>query len=781
MKPAYWFCRALGPAVLSFALLGADAAHAIGILVPTQPGIPALRLLNHRVEVVVTERGARTKVTQEFLNPTGQQLEATYLFPLPKGATVDEYALWMNGKREIGKVMERGRARSIYESIVRRARDPGLIEYVDGEMFQARVFPIPARGRQRVELIYSHLVDYEAGVHRYLYPMKTDAMAATTLEDFTLTVDVKNKLPIRNLYSPTHRVGTRTRGTQAWASMEKNGFSLADDFILYWSVDDKDVGLTVLTYKDEAEPGYFMLLASPRDDFRDREIIGKRVSFVIDISGSMAGQKIQAAKQALDYCVSKLGEDDLFNVIPFGSYVEKFSDKMVAASRDNVQKARAFVQQIEAVGGTNIDEAFQAAFDGVSGSSQAPHIVVFMTDGRPTVGETDVTKLLASVQGRNRDSARIFVFGVGEDLNTVLLDKLADNNGGRASYLKGDASLQQEVTAFYDRISYPVLSGLKLEVNGVSIFGTHPRTLPGLFRGSQLVLLGRYRNAGRASVTLTGQSGRGQRSFSYSADFAASGTEHKFIPRLWAQRQVGMLLGEIRDKGETPGLVDEVTQLATAFGIITPYTSYLVVEPTMQQPRPELVRRGLDDMIPSRPRGGPVREEERSVFAPAPAEAEADMAFAPPSAAAPSASGGFAKGEGRVARPKKDSKARDSLRTATGETAVAAAREIGRLQDATVATARQAPTAVVRALGRKFKFDSGYYVDEKSRADDKTLTIKAYSDAYFMVLRLRPGLKDALKLGEKIKVNVGKGRTLIIASEGKEKIAEGELKSFLAK
>ena len=780
MKSVTSFRKLLGSMVLLSALLGDDAAHAIGILVPTQPGIPALKLLNHRVEVVITERGARTKVSQEFLNPTGQQLEATYLFPLPKGATVDEYALWMNGKREVGKVMERGQARAIYESIVRRARDPGLIEYVDGELFQARVFPIPANGRQRVELIYSQLVDYEAGNHRYVYPMKTDALATSTLEDFTLTVDIKNKLPIRNLYSPTHQVGTRTRGNEAWASMEKNSFSLADDFVLYWTVDDKDVGLTVLTYKDESEPGYFMLLASPRDDFRDKEIIGKRVSFVVDISGSMAGQKIQATKQALDYCISKLGEDDLFNVIPFGSYVEKFSDKLVPANRDNVQKARAFVQQIEAVGGTNIDEAFQAAFEGASGSSQAPHIIVFMTDGRPTVGETDIGKLLTIVQGRNKDSARIFVFGVGEDLNTVLLDKLADNNGGRASYLKGDASLQQEVTAFYDRISYPVLSDLKLEVTNVGIFGTHPNKLPGLFRGSQLVLLGRYRNPGRANVTLTGQSGRGQRTFTYTADFASAGTEHKFIPRLWAQRQVGMLLSEIREKGETPGLVEEVTQLATSFGIITPYTSYLVVEPTMQQPRPDLVRRGMDDeRMANRPQGGPA-PETKSVFAPAPAEAEADKDFAAPSAA-PMGSGGYGKGDGYVSKSKKESRARDSLRTSSGETAVAAAREIGKLQDATVAGARQAPTAVVRALGRKFKFDSGYYVDEKSSAGDKTLTIKAYSDAYFLVLKLRPELKDALKLGEKIKVNVGKGRTLIIAPEGKDKLDEGELKNFLAK
>ena len=371
--------------LLALTVFLAPDAKAIGILVPNQPGLSALKLVHHRVEVEVNERGSKTKVIQEFKNETGRQLEATYLFPLPKNATVDEFALYMNGKREIGKVMERKKARAIYESIVRRAQDPGLIEYVDAQLFQARVFPIPANGTQKVELTYTHLVPYEGGLHRYIYPMKTDQHATRTMNDFTMTVKVKSKLPIKNLYSPTHKVATRRKGTTGIASFEEASFSLSDDFVLMWSVDDKDVGLTLLTHKSGDDAGYFMLLASPKDALRDKEIIGKKVSFVVDTSGSMTGEKMEATRRSLDYCISQLGEDDLFNVITFGGYVEPFSDKMIAASAANKKRARTFVKGIEPLGGTNIDEALEAAMKGVTGSSKVPHMVVFLTDGRPTV------------------------------------------------------------------------------------------------------------------------------------------------------------------------------------------------------------------------------------------------------------------------------------------------------------------------------------------------------------------------------------------------------------
>lgn len=786
--------RALAPALLAglLVLASSERASAIGLLVPTDPGVGPLQLVSHRVEAKVVERGAVTTVTQEFQNNTDRQLEATYLFPLPKGAAIDEFALWMNGKRETGKVMERQQARQIYESIVRRARDPGLIEYVDSEMFEARVFPIPPRGRQKIELKYSHVIDYEGGLARYTYPMKTDQRATQTLQDFTLTVRIESKAEIKNFYSPTHKMATSVRGKGAVASIEKNGFSLGDDLSLYWQVNDDDVGVSVLSYQEGDEPGYFMLLASPKDGFRNNEIIGKRVAFIIDTSGSMEGDKMVATKRALDQCLTKLGEDDLFSIVTFGGYAEAWKDKMVSASKANVEAARAHVKKLEALGGTNIDEALRLGFSTASGSDKAPLMVVFMTDGRPTVGDTDVQHLLALAEKeRNGKAARLFVLGVGDDLNAVLLDKMSTTNGGSALYLKGNAALEAEVASFYDKISHPVLADLKLDISGVTTYGAHPRALGDLFKGQQLVVVGRYRNPGKARIKLSGSTPKGARVFELDGNFLGNSTEHAFIPRIWAQRQVGMLLDEIRVKGESPGLVEEVTQLATRFGIVTPYTSYLVLEPGMQPPTPTRRRTMMDfedDTIE-----GELKRPDAAPRAEAPAESRDGFGIfdglfggdkgggrggsAPATGAPPPPPAPIKPAD--VEKAKKD--ARERLKNAEGEAAVSAARELGSMKTSSTVDGRRAATTVQSALGRAFTFVNGFYVDEKCKPADKTLEVRAFSDAYFQVLKLRPELKSALALGEQVKVSVGAGRTLVVSTTGPEKVDQAALAAFVKK
>ena len=760
-------CTFLAAAVL---LALAAPAQAIGLLVPTDPGLPPLGLVNHRVDVKVKERGATTHVDMTFSNPTNRQLEATFLFPLPKGATVDELALWMNGKREVGSVMEKQKARAIYESIVRRARDPGLIEYVDSELVEIRVFPIPPNGTQRIELTYSHLVDYDGGLYRYTYPMKTDQRATSTLQDFTFSLHVDGRAPLKNLYSPTHAVAARRKGNSGDASIEKNNFSLADDLRLFWTVDDKDVGISVLSYREGDEPGYFMLLASPQDQAREKEIIGKRVSFVIDTSGSMEGTKIVAVREALAQCLAKLGEDDLFSIVSFGGYAEAWKPKMVAASAANVAEAQRFVRSLEPLGGTNISEALEVAFSTTSGSDKAPLMMVFLTDGRPTVGDTDVAQLVKIAEKQRAEkAARLFVLGVGEDLNALLLDKMAASNGGSALYLKDNAGLKDEVTAFYDRISHPVLADLKLTVDGVPTFGTHPRALGDLFRGQQLVVVGRYRTPGKAKVTLTGQTPKGPRSFSADVEFSANSTEHAFVARLWAQRQVGLMLDEIRSKGEQRGLVDEVTQLATRFGIVTPYTSYLVLEPGTPTDMPR------DDRLPTPMRPMPMPSVRGSM-----ADEEADKAWAPRMETSPSSSiGGPPPPAKKAAIEAAREKAKDEMKSAEGAGAVNASKKIGALKGDTASS--KATTTVQTALGRQFTFKDGFFVDAASKAADKTLAVQPYSEAWFAVLKHRPELKAALALGEQVKVSVGGGRTLVVGAAGRATVDDATLKAFLAR
>ncbi|MCA9520265.1 MAG: VWA domain-containing protein, partial [Myxococcales bacterium] len=343
-------------------LLVTSHVWAIGILLPKEPGLQPLSLKYHRVSVAVKNGTAVTSVKQSFQNHTARVLEGTFYFPLPKGATISDFALYMNGKRVTGKVLERGQARAIYESIVRRMRDPGLIEYLGNQLFQARIYPIPANGEMKVDIAFTQVLPFNDGVYRYLYPMKTPYSTVRTLKDFTLAMTIKSDVPLKTVYSPSHKMGIRKKGDHdAIASFEETRMAFSRDFVLYYTVSKKSIGLNLLTYRPKGEPGYFLLMASPKEKLRDQEIIGKGVVFVIDTSGSMSGEKMTRAKAALKYCLKKLNPKDWFNIVRFSSDVERFEKWQVPANSHNIKRALKFVDQLEAAGATAFHEALTNA------------------------------------------------------------------------------------------------------------------------------------------------------------------------------------------------------------------------------------------------------------------------------------------------------------------------------------------------------------------------------------------------------------------------------------
>ena len=257
------------------ALFFAGPANAIGILVPTDTSLPPLAIESHRVEVTIKDRTSETKVVQVFKNSTSRILEATYTFPLPKGASISDFALWMDGKRVSGEVLEKDKAREIYQGIVSRMKDPGLLEYIGNDIFQARIFPIPANGTQKVEISFTTVLPREGGVSQYTYPLKTGGKSATTLTDFTMTVKIESKTPIKSVYSPSHTVYVNKKDdSHATVGFEFDKATLDKDFQLYYSLSKDDVGVDLLTYKKKGEDGYFMLMVSPKQDYAESEIIG---------------------------------------------------------------------------------------------------------------------------------------------------------------------------------------------------------------------------------------------------------------------------------------------------------------------------------------------------------------------------------------------------------------------------------------------------------------------------------------------------------------------------
>ncbi|MCA9523560.1 MAG: VWA domain-containing protein [Myxococcales bacterium] len=725
-------------------------AWSIGILLPRGEGDAPLAIKYHRVNIKIKNGTATTEVKQSFQNNTRRVLEGTFYFPLPKGATLSDFALYMNGKRVSGKVLERKQARAIYESIVRRMRDPGLIEYLGGQLFQARIYPIPALGEMKVDISFTQVLPFNDGVYRYVYPMKTPHSTVATLRDFTLVANVEStNVPLRTLYSPSHKVHVRKKSDSlAHASFEKSGLNFERDFVLYYTVSKKAIGINLLTYRVKGEPGYFLLMASPKSKLRDKEIIGKGVVFVVDTSGSMSGEKMERTKTALRYCLKRLNKNDWFNIVRFSSDVEKFEKWQVPANDFNVKRALKFVDQLEAAGATAFSEALTTALD-LKGDR--PHVVMFLTDGQPTIGETRTEEILTLAKKANKIKANVFFFGVGDDINTLLLDRLAAEHRGFSTYVKPNQDIELSVASFYNRIKYPVMTDLALDFGKTKTYAWVPRRLPDLFKGSQLILFGRYRDSGHTAITLEGSVGGTKKKFIYDAKFPESSRENDFIAKLWAHRHVGYLLDQIRLRGENPELKREVIQLAKQFGIVTPYTSYLVVEPRhtvtrFQPPRPTTV---MPDGRLSGLHGG-YRGPGRGDTSRRP------MTRRPKRKSIPRI--GFDNNEPSPSpsprSPSPDPQRFGNFRVHTGKKGIDVSKKLQKMKrEETETTPKNSRVRYI--AGRAFALQNGVWTDLRFRSSMTKVRISYLSKAWFNLIAAFPNVKRALQIGGRVIVVVG--------------------------
>jgi len=772
-------------ALLALALPGAASAQ--GFLVPPQDmSNGTFSLETQRVLISVDEGVASYQVEQVFRNNTSSQLEATFYFPLPEDASLSEFAMWINGVKTKGEILERNQAVQVYEEIVRRMIDPGVLEYVGRDLIRARIFPIPANGTQRIQVCFESLVEVEGQLAQVRYPLQTPAGMTGTTSDLTVRAELASSIPIRSVYSPTHPVDVVREGEVTLAGFEKHGASFDRDFELYYTLTEEPVGVSVVTYRTGGEDGYFLLMAAPGED-REAAPIPKDITFVIDTSGSMAGDKIAGARDALRFCLQSLNPEDRFNVVRFSTGVEPFSGQLLPANGDNVGRALSFVQRFEALGGTNISEALDTALQHTP-SADRPYYVVFLTDGLPTVGVTSPDAILNQVQGRVGDAGRVrfFTFGVGFDVNTDLLDTLAYDNRGTAEYLKPDEDLEVKISAFYRKVSRPALADVELALGGSQAYDVYPRQLPDLFSGTQLIVMGRYKGRGKHSVELSGVAGGSQRAYTATVDFEGQRTDREYIPRMWASRKVGFLLDEIRRNGENPELVDEVIRLSKRFGIMTPYTSFLVVDDQAIAAAPQ-----PDDMptiaMPATAARGAERREDRSSrdfdavsgaggwdsdeddgarFAPEPAE-EAELAR-------PRGSLGGSAGRARK-KAAEQSIRMDGFAESSGEAAVYASEAISDLRDRET----QEEDALVRVVRDKlFQYRNGHWVDEEYSSSMQTLSVRYLSEAYFELLRQLPDLRSYAALGDHVTIVIGGNKAVVISPSGDEP-SESAIRAFV--
>jgi hypothetical protein len=702
------------------------------------PNILPIKSIN--VEVKINGQVATTHVEQVFRNDSPYTLEGTYFFPIPETASIVEFAIWENGKKLVGEVRSREEARRIYDEIVRRQRDPGLLEYAGKDLFQASIFPIPPNSDKKLELTYSQVLKAESGTVSYRYPLGTGNRAwinqpapVTRNVDYSETgrrpdkvgtvsgrIEVVAPQALRNIYSPTHNIDIKRTGeTKATMTFESTGKD--QDFQLFYGLSNNDFGLSLVTYREPGKDGFFLLILSPKDKVLDSEIAAKDIVFVLDSSGSMADEgKMEKARAALLFGIRNLRDSDRFNVINFAGEEHLMESGLIAANASGRARGEEFVKKLTPTGGTNINDALRAALKQFD-SSDRPKLLVFLTDGLPTVGETNVEKIIKNAQEIKVEGLRLFSFGVGYDVNTKLLDKIAEENSGTADYIEPKEDLEVRVGNFFTKVNSPVLTNLDLDFGSVRTDLVYPRKMPDLFRGTQITMLGRYKNEGdlrNITLRLAGKTGKETRAFNYeNLVFPLRAEENSFLPRLWATRRVGWLMEQIRVNGENKEVRDEIVELGTRYGIVTPYTSFLATDGS-----------------------GPLAQDRDRNAPPRPMVAQRQVQNLPMQNRS---AGGYVTQSGEVAvTASKDSKAKkeaDKITTADDE--------LLRVEN-------------VRKVGVKtFYEEDRVWVDGEYKDDAKLpeVRIKFASDEFFDLLAKEKELAQYLSLGEEV-VLVWKGK-----------------------
>ncbi len=538
----------------------------------------SLEIRSLKVTTEIQGQIAVTTFEEVFYNPSSRNLEGWFLFPVPKGAVLKDFAMEINGKLTPAELLNAKKARKIYQDIVRQIKDPALLEYSQQDLFKVRIFPIEGKKEKRIKITYTEILQPEDNTYEYVFPLNTEKYSAKPINNISFKIDISEKERITTLYSPSHKTeNIRKNDKKAIVGYEAKNVKPNKDFKFFIGTTASQVGMSVLSYKEKNENGFFLLNISPGFVNDKSRLVNKDITFVLDVSGSMSGEKIEQAKKALNFCVKNLNPNDKFEIIRFSTVSYALFGKRVLASKTNIAEAEKFIENLKAIGGTNMEEALQLACK-EKNAPDRPHMIVFITDGKPTIGKTENKELLKQISSTNSENTRIFTFGIGDDINTHLLDLITEKTRAYRSYIAPDEDIEIKISSFFTKVSSPVLTDLQISSAGTSrIDEMFPRNLPDLFKGSSITVLGRFNKSGQTEIILTGKVNGKEKKFKYKVHLKEN-SEKDFVPYLWATRKIGFLLDQIRLNGSQKELVEEVTTLAKKYGIITPYTSFLILE-----------------------------------------------------------------------------------------------------------------------------------------------------------------------------------------------------------
>jgi Ca-activated chloride channel family protein len=581
-----------GAAIAGFYFSCLPPAHAAGLLIADGGLGGVLQIKDHQVQVTLNNGVAVTRVTEVFKNTENRQVEALYTFPVPRGASVANFSMWINGQEMVGEVVEKKRAREIYNSYKSVRRDPGLLEQTDFRTFEMRIFPIAANAEQKVEITYYQELDLDHDWATYVYPLATATRPGVDMRatgKFAFAINVKSAVPIRALESPSHGEAfiVAKHSPEYWqASLETAGGSLARDVVLACHLERPQTGLDLVTSKRAGEDGFFCMTLTAADDLAKAEE-GMDYVFLLDISGSMAEDgKLLLSKQSVGAFIHELEAKDQFELLVFNVQPTLTFGKLQAAGADAKQQAMTFLEGQRARGGTVLHPAITTAYK--YAGADRPLNVVILSDGLTEPGER--TELLRLIAARPRN-AKVFCIGVGNDVNRPLLEQLAQDAGGLAAFVSRGDDFTRQAQAFRRKLTRPAATDLALEVAGVKVYDVEPRVLPNLYHGSPLRIYGRYQGGSEGSVTVRGNLSGVEFKKAAKLEFPQEDTANPEIDRMWAWHHIDELLKQADRTGSRSSVADEVIRLAEDYSIVTEYTSFLVLENDGEYQRWKIDRR----------------------------------------------------------------------------------------------------------------------------------------------------------------------------------------------
>ncbi len=684
------------------------------------------------VRVELSDRVLKYEVEERFINRGASVGEADYLFPLPANAAFQDLKLSINGELVSGETMNAGEARRIYENIVRSQRDPALVEWMGHGLLRARIFPLNPGEEKRIVVRFQSVAPREGDALRVDYFRGAAQGGPAVRDDGTssFTLSYRATPELGTPFSPTHSIDVNTRDGRREATVRGD----ARDVTLLVPVRrDAGASISMLPFAPGNEDAFTLVTVTPPLASRN-ESTARDITLVLDVSGSMQGRKMEQARAAGRQLLGTLRPDDRFRLIDFSSDVRTFKDDFVSATSGNLRDANRYLDALEAVGGTNIEGALREAMRPSPADGRLP-LILFITDGEPTVGERNADQLAALGSDRGARGSvhrRIFTFGLGSDVNVGLLEQLALEGRGTAQFVRPEESVERMVGVVANRLVDPVMTDVRVRVEGdVKLSKILPAQPTDIFADRDLVLLARYSGSGRGRIIVEGTRRGAPVQFTSAVEFPDRDRQNAFVARLWAAQRVGFLSAEKRRNGGEREVDEEIRMLGERYGIPTEFTSYLVVEPRLAGMRDRSVNGGA--MAPN-------------------ADAARSMRFE--SAKAASAQ-----------------RAANTVAALDSMSAAAPRRDVGGAADE-----RAVSTRVVN--GHTFVLRDGVWTDARYTTSMPTTKIKPFSKAYFDIVSALPELRAALALGDRVIV-VGRDRAISSGDDGVAELSASALAALV--